>query len=159
MMKRAHETVGFTLIELILVVGIFSLVFISSGVVFGNLIQKNSLDYHGYQLVQNLREARMNAVTQWRDSACGLYFDTSALPHGYTVFKGNSFAGRDAAYDLSFELPEAVAISQLDPGGFNELVFGKSDGLPSVFGGLVLAAEDKTFSITVNSLGLADFDS
>jgi len=150
---------GFTLIELILVVGVFSIVFSSGTIVFGSLIQRNSLNYHGNQLVQLLREARTNAIVQKRDSAWGLYFDHSASSHGYTLFKGESYAGRDLVFDLIVELPGVIAISQLDLGGSDELVFSKSDGIPSASGTLSLMAENKIYSITVNNLGLVDFSS
>lgn len=150
---------GFTLIELILVVGIFMVVFSSGALVYGNLIQKNSLTYHGSQLVQMLREARTNAVSQKRDSAWGVYFDHLSSPYGYTLFKGDSYAGRDPLYDLIIQLPSVIGVSGFDLGGSDEIVFNKSDGVPSASGTVTLTAENNAYSITVNGLGLVDFSS
>jgi prepilin-type N-terminal cleavage/methylation domain-containing protein len=159
MMKLIEKTDGFTLIELILVVGLFTIVFSSGAIVFGGLIQRNSLNYYGNQLVQMLREARTNAVVQKNDSSWGLHFNRVIPPYSYTFFKGESYAGRDPAFDLAIELPSVVTISQFDLGGSDEFIFNKSDGISLPSGTLSLTAENNVFSISVNSLGLVDFTS
>lgn len=158
-MKRAvNKTKGFTLVELIIVIAIFSLIFSSATVVFGDLIGRNSLKYHGYQLVQNLREARTSAVVQKNDSAWGIYFNNVILPYGYTFFKGDSYGGRDATYDLDFEFPAVISISQLDLGGEKEIVFSKSSGSPLSSGSLTLTTDKESYTVFINTLGLIDFN-
>ncbi len=159
MKKRIGKTEGFTLIELILVIVVLSLTFAMAAVAFGNLIGRNNLKYNGYQIVQNLREARSNSVIQKNDASWGLYFDDLSVLHGYTFFQGSSYGGRDTAFDLVFEFPNSLTFSQLNFGGPREIVFSKSDGTPSSIGNLVMTAEDLTYTITINALGLVDYSS
>jgi len=151
------KTKGFTLIELILVIAVFSLLFGSATIVFGNLIGRNSLKYHGYQLVQNLREYRINAVTSKNDSDWGIYINNVILPYGYTLFRGDDFVGRNTNFDLVFEFPSALSISQVNLGGLREIYFEKSNGLPSDSGNVVLTAEGQNYVISINELGLIDY--
>lgn len=157
MISTPKNNRGFTLIELILVIGVLSVVFGSSTIVFGNVIQRNSLKYNGYQLVQNLREARINSVSQKNDSAWGIYFDDTSIPHGYTFFKGQSYNTRDSNLDLVFEFPEVVTINQLSLGGFDEVVFSQSSGLASNSGSIDLLADTETYSISINDLGFVNY--
>ena len=157
MIYSASKTNGFTLIELVLVIAVLSIVFSSATVVFGNMIGRNSLKYHGYQIVQNLRQQRTNTVTGKDDSDWGIYFNNVIQPYGYTLFRGNDFVGRDSTYDLTFEFPSVLRIEQMNLGGGKELYFQKSSGLPSHNGNVVLGAEGETYDISINELGLVDY--
>ena len=154
---RLKQKKGFTLVELIIVIAIFSIIFTSSTLVFGNTIQRNSLRYNSYQLVQNMRELRTNSISQKGDSSWGVYFQNSSSPYGYTMFRGSSYASRDASYDLDFEFPEVLSFQQLSLGGSNEIVFDQSSGRTSNSGSLSISADSEVYSITVNQLGIVDY--
>lgn len=150
---------GFTLIELILVIGVFTIIFTSSTLVLADIIQRNSLQYSGYQLVQNIREVRTNALTQRNDSDWGIHFSYTSLPHGYTIFSGPNYAGRDITFDINFELPEIVRVDQLNLGsGGSDLIFSQSDARTVNFGNLSLMADGETYFIVINELGFVDYD-
>lgn len=157
MTKSCFKARGFTLIELILVIAVFSIIFSSASVVFGNMIGRNNLKYHGYLLVQNLREARMNSISHKNDSEWGIHFNDAVTPYGYTFFKGASFVTRDSDYDLDFEFPEIIGISQLNFGGTKEIVFHVSSGFPTTTGNLALATDNESYAVFINSAGLVDY--
>lgn len=148
---------GFTLVELIVVIGVFIIILGSGAVVFGKVINRNALKYYGYQLVQDLREVRTNSIAQRQDSSWGLYFDDNAIPHSYTLFKGDSYVARDSSFDRRFEFPRALSFSWVNFGGPKELTFDTSDGSPSTPGFLILTAENQDYTISINKFGLAEY--
>lgn len=154
----ARQQAGFTLVELIVVIGVFVIILGSSAVVFGKVINRNSLKYYGYQLVQDLREARTNSIVQKQDSSWGMYFDDNSTPHGYTLFKGDSYVARDSAFDRHLDFPKVLYFSWVNFGGPKELIFDKSTGEPGNPGFLILTAENLDYSISINSFGIVEYE-
>lgn len=158
-MKSLQQIKGFTLVELIIVIGVFMLIAGSSTIVFGNVLSKNALKYYGYQLVQDLREARTSAVAQNGDSSWGVYFNDSSLLHGYTFFKGNNHATRDTSFDRIVEFPKVLRFTRISFGGLKELVFSLSEGSPNGSGYMILTADSKDYTISINAFGLVEYES
>jgi prepilin-type N-terminal cleavage/methylation domain-containing protein len=158
MLKVFKDIRGFTVLELILVIAIFAILFSSTAVVFGNMLNENRLASKGYEIVQSLREARTDAVSQKENSKWGVYLDTSTDPDSYVVFKGDSYALRDPSFDLAVNFPTSVMISNIDIAGGDEIVFGKRSGETENTGSFSLTTEDEQFNITVNQLGLIDYN-
>jgi len=152
------KTKGFTLLELTLVVAIFAIVFGSGSLVFGNILGKNALQQHGYQLVQNLREARTNSISQkGGNSAWGIYFANSSLPNNYTIFEGDSYATRNQNSDINFEFPNFLTITSINLSDSKEIVFEESTGNTVNKGQIVLTTDRLNYAVTINELGLIDY--
>jgi prepilin-type N-terminal cleavage/methylation domain-containing protein len=149
---------GFTIFELILVIAIFAIIFSSTAIVFGNMLNENRLASKGYEIVQSLREARTNAVSQKENSKWGVYLETSTAPDRYIVFKGDSYASRDSAFDQTVIFSSSVIFSNIDISGGNEIVFGKRSGETENIGSFDLVTENERFNVTVNRLGLIDYN-
>ncbi len=147
---------GFTLVELILTVTIFAIIFGSTAIVFGNLLGQRRLANEGYKIVQLLREARTNAVTGLQGSPWGMYFGPPSNPNQYILFKGDTYETRDPAFDLEILLPASVTFSVINFGGGNEADFHSQTGITNE-GTLTLVSGSDEFTITLNRLGLADY--
>ena len=135
---------GFTLLEILLVIGIISILLV--------LVVPISLDFYKNQeietqtqfLIQTLRKAQLEAMSGELDSSFGV----SISSQNYTLFKGNSYTSRDIRYDETFDLPEII-----QPSGISEVVFSKSEGKPSVTGNLILSNNSNTKIININLMG------
>jgi prepilin-type N-terminal cleavage/methylation domain-containing protein len=112
---------GFTLLEILLVIGIISILLVFIVPVSLDFYKNQQLEVQTQSIIQTLRRAQSKAMAVELDSAFGFYITSQ----NYTLFRGNSYATRDAQYDEVFELPEIISI-----GGLTEIVFLKSDGLP-----------------------------
>jgi prepilin-type N-terminal cleavage/methylation domain-containing protein len=156
MKKLLKSTTGFSLVELLLVIALFALLFSASTVVFGALASRQSLQTEGERVVQTLREARTYALSQRLDSAWGVYLDTASDPQAFILFKGSSYAGRDAAYDQVNALFPSVHYGALNLGGAFEIVFSKRTGSALTSGTFELATED-VLTVSVNPLGFIDY--
>ncbi|MBZ9572522.1 hypothetical protein KJA15_04275 [Patescibacteria group bacterium] len=112
---------SFTLIEFLLVIGIIGTL-ISFTLSLGFSFYKNQqLETHGQEILQILRRTQAKAMSVELDSSFGVYLTDD----NYTLFKGNSYTGRDAQYDEIFNLTQIIKIS-----GLSEIVFLKIEGLP-----------------------------
>lgn len=157
MKGNSRHTKGFTLIELMVIISIFMLLVGSGSIVFGDMIGRNSLRYYGYRIVQDLREMRSTAVAGKQDAAWGVYFNSVSRPHGYVLFKGASFAGRDSAFDIEQELPKVLRLSRVNLNGFKEVAFSSSEGVPNHPGYLILNSDTGEYTININSFGLVEY--
>jgi hypothetical protein len=108
-------------------------------------------------LVQDLREARTNSISQKQDASWGVHFHDSSLPHGYTFFKGDDYASRDAGFDRTLEFPETLVFNRVSLGQSKDIVFEKADGDPVGAGYLILQSERRDYVISINSFGFVEY--
>lgn len=150
---------GFTFVELAIVIAIFSILLGTATVALGNFMTNQALRSDGEKVVQALREAHVRATASERDSSWGVYFDTASSPDRVVLFKGSDFALRDASFDLSTDLYSSVAFGPLlFSGGGNAIVFSKRSGMTAQDGLFSLISNDQAFTVTVNPLGLIDYN-
>lgn len=127
---------GFTLIEIAVVIGIIGALsvgaFLASSVFQGHADLTNNTE----EIINVLRLAQNKTLSSEKDSSWGVYFSTSTDPHQYTLFKGNSYASRDAALDNVHQLPKRMEIYGIDlwEGEKREVVFKKVSGEVSTTG-------------------------
>ena len=135
---------GFTLIEILLVIGILIILLsLISPFVF-DFYKNRQLDSCGQEIIQVLRRAQLKAMSVENDSSFGVFLGNNS----YILFKGESFEKRDIQYDEIYELSKFIKIS-----GIQEIVFSKNEGLPSITGTIVLAANGDKRTITINKIG------
>ncbi len=112
---------GFTLLEILLVIGIISILLVFIAPLSLDFYKSQQLETQAQSVIQTLRRAQSKAMAVELDSSFGVYI----TDQNYTLFKGNSYITRDVQYDEIFDFPEIINV-----GGLNEIVFLKSDGLP-----------------------------
>ena len=135
---------GFTLFEILIVLGILA--------VLMSLTLPMGLGFYGSQqlgsgsqgIVQALRKAQLQAISQERDSSFGVYL----AGHNYILFKGSSYASRDPLYDEVSDIPQILNVS-----GLSEVVFSKLEGIPNMTGDIVLTGGGNTVKININAAG------
>jgi prepilin-type N-terminal cleavage/methylation domain-containing protein len=138
---------GFTLIELIVVVGIVVILIGASLFSYNSFFTIDVLRSVKLEVMDNLRLAESEAVGGKNDSAFGVYFETNR----YTLYQGNFYSERVASQDVVFDLSSGVHLSNL-----SEINFAQKTGLPSAAGSLILtdASGDRTETIFINQAGL-----
>lgn len=155
---KIRQTKGFTMVELIIVIALFSVLFGMGATMLGNFSSTQSLHFTGDRLVQSLREARMNSVTELYDSTWGIYFNSVSNPQQYILFKGNTYATRDASFDQPTLFSKRVGFNSVSlNGGGSEVRFSRRGGFTSNYGTVVLRVDNETYDLSINRLGLTDF--
>jgi len=135
---------GFTLTEVLIVIGIalfISGLTIPVGVRF---FQVQTLDETAVSLMETLRRAHNHAVFQKNDSDFGV----KILSDSYVLFQGDSYASRTQSEDENFILSTNIITS-----GIDEVVFAKSVGTPDVIGALTVTLWSDSQTIDISAQG------
>ena len=143
MLKKLNNR-GFTLLELLLSVAIVALLAGLSLPVYRTLMQKNDLDIATTTIAQSLRRAQILSQAVDGDTTWGV----NAQSNNIVIFKGTSYATRDATFDETFDVPTTIGIS-----GSTEIVFAKFTGLPQTTGTINLSTANDSRSVTINAKG------
>ncbi len=139
---------GFTLLELLLVIGILALLIITSLPLVINFYKIRALGVHENGIVQTLRRAQLKAMSVEDDSSFGVYLTSEK----YVLFKGNFYGIRDTAYDEIFDLPNNLSVI-----GPSEIVFSKLRGTPSDTGTIILTIDNRSETININEVGKINY--
>jgi prepilin-type N-terminal cleavage/methylation domain-containing protein len=147
-MKKENKK-GFSLLEVILSLGIIVLITGISVSIYQSYQIRNNLDLASFSIVEGLYRAQILSKASKGDSIWGVYATTSKV----VVFKGSSFDSRDINFDEENDISETISIS-----GISEIVFDKLTGYPRKTGTILLTAiNNSTSSITINSQGMIEY--
>jgi prepilin-type N-terminal cleavage/methylation domain-containing protein len=140
---------SFTLLEVLLSVAIVGVLTAISIPVSRNLLIKNDVDVAAVNVVQTLRRAQILSQASDGDTTWGVRIQVGSI----TLFKGESYAVRDADFDEIFDLPNSIT-----PSGLPEIVFAKLTGYPQITGTLTLTTSiGDVRSISINAKGTIEY--
>jgi len=144
---------GFTLVEILVVVGIIVLFLGLSIVQLRSFQQVSYLENIGKEAIAALRLAQSRTLASEGALQYGVHFDTTATPHQYTLFQGSSYGARDTTKDEIMVLPKTIEISVISLGGANEVVFLRLTGQAGAQGTITFRQiADPTYTKTVSIL-------
>ncbi|MEK7648954.1 MAG: prepilin-type N-terminal cleavage/methylation domain-containing protein [Patescibacteria group bacterium] len=147
-MKR-HLHSGFTLLELMLAIAIIAVIAVGAITLDIPAQQRNDLDTVRNSIIQTLHSARTKARAADGDAQWGVSIQQST----FVLFKGASYASRDASYDEATDIPQTLA-----PSGLGELTFAKRTGDPAQTGSITLTSKtNEQRTITINAKGMIDY--
>ncbi len=116
---------GFTIIEIVIVLAIL---IVLAAIIIPNFFliqQRTDLNNGAQEFVGVLKSAQNRALASDSSSQYGVYINTGVTPNKYVLFKGASYAGRDALQDQNYFLPKNVEFYSISLGGGSEIVFNK----------------------------------
>lgn len=131
---------GFTLVEMLLILGILGIVASFSMPMLRSYQLRNDLARAKDQVIQGLERTKLLARSGKNDTVWSFY-----IPQGI-IFSGSGFAARNTALDEIYPMPTTVQIS-----GLTQVTYDKK-GLPNVTGEVFLVAlsgEGEIVSITI----------
>jgi len=151
---------GFTLIEVMMVVGIMVLLAVVAFVNLSSNRNEGSVSTAASQIVALAREAQSNAVSQVQDATWGIHFEnpTSTAPF-YALFEGSTYSTTSSLG--KYPLPTGVGYS-LDSGEAINVTFAPISGAASASTSITIySLEQSSYAdtISISSLGLISYAS
>ncbi|MEI7765150.1 MAG: LamG domain-containing protein [bacterium] len=141
-------TRGFSLIELIIVIGIFILIFNISTSGFSSYKTHSNLELAANGVVEAVRFAQSNAQSGLGNSNWGV----EVLSNQVIIFKGNSYVSRDSLSDENLVFSNGMSTS-----GLNEIVFEKFTGKTINIGDIFISNSYGEKKLSINSYGVIDY--
>ncbi len=154
--KGRRRRTGFTIVELLIVIGIIAVLAAAASPIYGNLQISAQLNENISQIIQTTRIAREYSVARLNNASHGVYFEINAgADDRFILYQGDSYAARDADYDRAVSLDSALSLSAAIAG--NEVNFSKGLGLPNATGTVAVTHDTKGSRIMlVNDFGMAE---
>lgn len=148
MASLKHKYYGFTLIELILSVGVLSIILMIAVPLTQRYVIRNDMEVLSNIIVQDLYRAQNLARSGENDANWGVYVQNGSV----TVFQGDSYAARNQVKDETYSFASSIVVS-----GQNEYVFNKFSGRPVAPGSTTLAINNDTKVISVSTNGVIEY--
>ncbi len=145
----ANLRAGITLMEIVLVVAIFLVLFAVVLPVGVGFYRQYLLTAERDNLVAVLRRARSQAMSNYGQSNQGVSFQTSQ----YVIFRGASYAARLSDYDLVVPHSAGITLNASS----SEIVFQALDGSANVSGTIGLSGGATSINININGEGRIDW--
>jgi prepilin-type N-terminal cleavage/methylation domain-containing protein len=139
---------GFTLLEIVVVIGIIGIVLSISTSVYSSFKAHENLEIATTGVVEAVRHAQANAQSGRGDSSWGV----EMLLNSAVIFKGTSYAGRDISADQLLDFSGGVVAS-----GLSEIIFTKVAGSTINTGTITLTNSYGTNNILINEKGVLTY--
>lgn len=141
---------GFTLVELLLSVSIIGTLVGLSLPLYRSFQTQNDLDLTTHAVVSMVRRAQTYARGVNGDSVWGVHIQSGSA----TLFKGTTYASRDAGYDETTTIPPTFTV-----GGLADITFSKLAAVPSTTGSITLTSTttNDTRTVTLNGKGMVSY--
>jgi prepilin-type N-terminal cleavage/methylation domain-containing protein len=157
-MKKINNQNAFTLIEILMVIGLFALMSSLVFSVYGGLRVFSGINETVPEAVQTLRAARDYARAGKGGDSYGVHFESDGTADkSFTLYKGRSYAEREIVFDQVFYPSGSLEISATFSN--NDINFKKISGAPGNSGTIYFSSNDgENKTVVINDLGSVSAD-
>ena len=151
--KRGGATAGFTLIELVLTLGILSILAGIGIFSYANSYRVNLLNNSAEELAFLARLAQQESISQKGNNAWGIRFDNTDSGSPFAAVFSGTYAPANVKEYYSF--PTQLQLSSPSAGNSVTVTFAKLTGLPDAATSIVFGARGPslTKTLTINEAG------
>ncbi len=126
---------GFTLIEIITVVGVVLIIIVTAIPAYRNFQKQSDLINTTEEIMNVLRSAQSKTLASEQASRWGIHF----LASEYILFKGVDYDSRNSSFDKNYIIPNSVEIYEINLEGAGlDVVFERITGQTNQFGNISL---------------------
>jgi prepilin-type N-terminal cleavage/methylation domain-containing protein len=138
---------GFTLVEVIVVIGILSVLASFGGLITMDFYRSYAFNAERDTVIAILQKARSQSLANINNSAHGAHFGSGQ----YVIFQGSVY---NSASSLNQNIPAGVGMTVSGP---TDIVFAQLSGDVNPGGSLTLTDGKRSAEITINSEGRIDW--
>jgi prepilin-type N-terminal cleavage/methylation domain-containing protein len=131
---------GFTLIELVMVLGIMAILMGMSGPFYSRFLVQNSVDNTSVQLAEELRKAQIYSMSGKQGTDWGVRYGSGVI---------TLYAGGNTGFDERINVNPSINVT-----GLSDVHFNRVTGTPSAVLSVVISGNNTSRTISVNSLGV-----
>ena len=149
-------TNGFTILEVLIVIGIMLVVGGAILPISGNFAVSSQLDDSLISVSNTVRTARERSLSGLNNSAHGVYFEENInLQDRIILYQGASYASRDQLYDQIRTFDDSMDMESSISG--NDLNFSKGLGVPNSTGTITITHDvNGARNVTINRFGVVE---
>ncbi|PJA89935.1 MAG: hypothetical protein CO137_01600 [Candidatus Magasanikbacteria bacterium CG_4_9_14_3_um_filter_32_9] len=145
MLNLLKKKVGFTLIEMLLVVALMGIILALTTPIYSLFQTKNDLDLATESIKTALYRAQTLSRNMIGDDTWGVYIQNEDI----ILFKGTSYSLSNPNFDEITKMSTRVVTS-----GTTEIIFNKLTGEPQNIANIELSIDNETKTITINEKGV-----
>ncbi len=145
MLNLLKKKVGFTLIEMLLVMALMGIILALTTPIYSLFQTKNDLDLATESIKTALYRAQTLSRNMTGDGTWGVYIQNEDI----ILFKGTSYSLSDPNFDEITKMSTRVVTS-----GTTEIIFNKLTGEPQNIANIELSIDNETKTITINEKGV-----
>jgi len=138
---------GFTLIEILTVIGIFIVIFSFTFYFFGGLDKRESLEKDVAGVTALIRNARLLSIASKNASVFGIHFESDKV----ILFEGSTYNPGAPSKIINLSRKVYISSYSLNNGG-QDIVFSRLVGDTINFGTVTLSLKDSSTSTTITIL-------
>lgn len=143
-----NSTAGFSLIEVLVAIGIFVLMLSISLPYLGSFYRDQNVGAHCKKVRQALYRSEYRSIAGERGVPWGVHITSG----NYTLFAGETYSSRLTQFDETNTLPNSMTYT-----GLSEVLFSQYEGIPSAEGTVSILLNGETSPcVTVSSAGLVN---
>ena len=149
-------TNGFTILEVLIVIGIMLVVGATMLPISGNFAVSSQLDDSLISVSNTVRTARERSLSGLNNSAHGVYFEENINSQDRIIlYQGASYASRDQLYDQIRTFDDSMDMESSISG--NDLNFSKGLGVPNSTGTITITHDvNGARNVTINRFGVVE---
>lgn len=145
-MKNLRHQNGFTLIEVLITLGLIAIVAVIVSVVDINNFRGDSFRTEVSTIGTALQTARANSFNNINQKKHGVAFNPAGI-NGYVIFEGDTYASRDVTKDVVLSPSYSISFSPSSP---SEVVFSQLSGDANYNGDITLTDTQRGVSSKIN---------
>lgn len=146
--KLTFSTPGFTLFEVLLVIGLLALLGVLSVPFYQTFHVQSQLDTASTEALQAVRTAQLNSMTGQNDIEHGVHFEAGQ----FIVFEGPAYVPGSPNNFATTISPALSLTTSFGP----DIIFAQRTGIPDQTGTITISSSNKSHTLSINALGTVD---
>ena len=143
---------SFTLVETLLIVGIFSTLAVILIPFSIQQLNQNRCENSARQFLGKLFSQQQNAASQLNNLSYGVEVKTNS----FVVFEGENSDNYSYSQEITFENGVTVSATNLTGGG-SKIFFSKGEIMPTSYGKITIGDSASTYIVSINSEGMMHY--